>query len=359
MTNFRCLTALTIITAVAACDVATPLPFESSLTRLEAGTFLRESPNSSRQAYGLRQLQKMVDRGDERAMLVIAGAYRRGRGVEADPIEAVRYYEMASELGNVTAKRILTRYYLDDSLSLYNPARAAELYSELETLPEGEDDLRAFAELSNDPEGALYDPMQAVELYSQLNASGDENAWLPLSLLYLDDESPAYDPQAGLAVLVEQTQKGNGDAYVNLGRESLRGNVVEQDLEQANDYFQLGAAAGSVRAELQVAISQVTGRGMVADRDAGIESLYRIAREADHAGALLLLIQYDAPEYYVAWVQEKLAGEGAYNGPFSGDMDAATAVAVTQWCGNNGVTLDCTVASADRNTVVALIRSFR
>ncbi len=359
MINFRCFPALALITSVAACDVATPLPFESSLTRWEAQTFLRESPNSSRQKYGLRQLQKMVEKGDERAMLIIAGAYRRGTGVEADPVEAVRYYEMASELGNVTAKRILTRYYLDDSLSLYNPARAAELYSELESLPESEDDLRTFAELSNDPEGALYDPVQAAELYAELNANGDENAWLPLSLLYLDEESPVYDPQAGLAVLVEQTQMGNGDAYVNLGRESLRGNVVERDLNQANAYFQQGAAAGSVRAELQLAISQITGRGMVADRDAGIENLYRIARETDNAGALLLLIQYGAPEYYVAWMQEKLASKGAYNGPFSGNMDDATAVAVTQWCGNNNVTLDCTTVNADRDTVVALIRSFR
>lgn len=348
---------LTLAAGVSACDVAVPLPIEQTLDRGEATELLRESPNASQQTYGLRQLERLAARGDRSAMMVVAGAYRRGEGVEADPARAVTFYEMAAAAGDLNARRVLIRYYLDESGEFYAPERAETLHSELVDAGTVDDRL-AFAAASNDADSPLYDPARAVRLYEALDAEGAD-VWLVLSELYLDPEGQTYDPIRGIALLEREVAADTPDAYMYYGRQFLRGTSVERDFERANVLFREGAALGSTRARLQFAISQIVGRGMPANRRAGLEELYQTALETDNAGALLQLIQFDAPEYYVSWLQQKLMTAGYYGGSVNGRMDTATRDAAELWCAEKGIALDCAVSRPDRETVVAILRGLR
>jgi TPR repeat protein len=90
-----------ILALVAAAPTAALADFADGLAAYDGGDY----------ATALSEWQVLADAGDARAQAALAGLYRYGQGVRADPVEAARWYRLAAEQGEAMAQLNLGEMY--------------------------------------------------------------------------------------------------------------------------------------------------------------------------------------------------------------------------------------------------------
>jgi TPR repeat protein len=75
---------------------------------IHAYSLLEEHPDLA-----VREWKSLADAGSVSAMLHLGQSYKKGRGVNADPIEAERWYRLAATHGLTSAYYFLGRFLLD------------------------------------------------------------------------------------------------------------------------------------------------------------------------------------------------------------------------------------------------------
>ena len=175
------------------------------------------------------------------------------------------------------------RITFEDSLS--DPEEAAPEPPEQEEAPQenagkkkwndSDDPLFQYrkAKLYLDKDSPIYDPMEAV-CWLELSADqGYEYAQYRLGKLYLAGTEVEQNVAYGLQRAWQAEQQNNDCAQYLLGKAYLKGELVEQDLAQAEALFEKASAQGNSYAKYSLAKMHLAGQASVSDEHKAIRLL--------------------------------------------------------------------------------------
>ena len=160
----------------------------------------------------------LAQQGDTAAQAFI-GAYMAS---ERRTDEAIQWLSAASQRGNLIANLMLARAYWSKT--------QASTGSERE----------GFRQLM-------------LDNYTHAIALGSDEAMFSLGSIYLANEFGEENQTTGVALVEQSAELENPSAALLLAHMHLRGEVVDVDLDKAEDYFHTAAEFGSRRARMQYA----------------------------------------------------------------------------------------------------------
>lgn len=346
--------AMLVCLMFAACAGEQGQRFESSLSFSQASNMLRdENVVPANRAYAIRQLNRLADQGDTRALNFLSAGYLRGRnGLPQDDVRAAQYFELGREEGDMSATRTLIRLYSDSESAAYDPERVVEL---LTAEFEGGDEAAGLKLMNFLTEQGQIEQAQAVQ--TALIAGGNMRAQRVRAASLLDETNPDYNPARAIDLYEELAAQGDAEALRQLGRIYLRGMGVEQDRARAVAYLERSLAAGNNRAGLTIASLRLNPRTEIYDEQSGYALLEDLAAQGE-AGAWVQLARR-SPDRYVRTMQDLLRAQGVYQAPSTGQIDPATIQALVEWCPANDVPGDCTLDPFSRDVSRALARAAR
>ena len=156
-----------------------------------------------------------------------------GKGVQANPDEAIPYLESATKLGNERAKIQLAKAYLQ-SKNNDNYDKGIEL---LVSISNDEDGYVAYV-LGKEYLEGKYQDFEKAEKYLLLSADkGYEYAQCKLGKEYLSGDNFTQDIPKAKELLLASANQNNQFAQYALGREYLTGERLEKDLPKAEMYL--------------------------------------------------------------------------------------------------------------------------
>ncbi|MCB1205515.1 MAG: sel1 repeat family protein [Verrucomicrobiae bacterium] len=179
-------------------------------------------------------LREAAKSGDSFAQFRLAVCYRDGLGVEADPVEAYRWFRASAESGHVGAQTQVAIDYLMEG------------------------------------GGVPVDFEQAIVWLQKAAAAGDVEARTHLGWCHANGFGVSQDFGQAERLLEDAAQEGNLLAMNGLAR-LLSGEIdgFEPDLERAFEWYLRAAEAGDRGAKYCVGVCLIEGRGVPSDRDAG------------------------------------------------------------------------------------------
>lgn len=153
-------------------------------------------------------LREAADDGDPKAMYEIGNRYAEGRGVDADPKEAAKWYERAAELEFAPAQYRLGNLYEKGT-------------------------------------GVDRDIAQAMDWYDKAAKQGNASAMHNLAVLYaMGGANGTPDNDRAARWFLEAAELGVTDSQYNLGILAAKGAGVPQSLEESYKWFALVAKTG-------------------------------------------------------------------------------------------------------------------
>ncbi|MEX0956942.1 MAG: peptidoglycan-binding protein [Rhizobiaceae bacterium] len=153
-------------------------------------------------------LREAADEGDPKAMYEIGNRYAEGRGIEADPKEAAKWYERAADLEFAPAQYRLGNLYEKGT-------------------------------------GVDRDIAQAMDWYDKAAKQGNASAMHNLAVLYaMGGEIGDPDNDRAARWFLEAAELGVTDSQYNLGILAAKGAGVPQSLEESYKWFALVAKTG-------------------------------------------------------------------------------------------------------------------
>ncbi len=154
-----------------------------------------------------KSLADAATAGDANALFEIGARYTEGRGVQADPAEAAKWYKLAADEGLAPAQ-----------------------YRYGNVLEKGT--------------GVSRDLKQAAEYYRLAGDAGNASAMHNLAVLYASGATGQPDYPAAVEWFGRAADLGVADSQFNLAILLARGNGVKQDLEESYKWFAIAAKGG-------------------------------------------------------------------------------------------------------------------
>jgi TPR repeat protein/serine/threonine protein kinase len=230
-------------------------------------------------------LERLGERGEGWAWLMLGEAYLKGRGLKRDVTQARRAYERAraTDVKDHAERRLAA---LD--LALGGKAAPAALGALRKRSEAG--DGAASGRLGQaylKGEGALQDLRAARTWFAKGSAQGDAWSSFFLGQMLAAGQGGPKDLSRSLAQMQLAAKRGVDSANATIGRCFERGEGVARDLAQARQAYARGSASGDAQSEIRLAELLLDGRGGPADPRRA-ESLLRRASASD-AGAHFVL----------------------------------------------------------------------
>lgn len=205
-------------------------------------------------------LRQRADSGDPEAQVALGNLFAAGRGVAADPAQAVRWYRQAAEKGIAAA-------HFNLGLA-YDAGR-----------------------------GVAVDERQAFRHYLMAAEQGLAAAQFNVGNMYANGRGVAQDAFEANIWFRQAAEKGVVEAQYNLGLAYEAGRGVRKDESQGARWLQLAADRGFAQAQFRLGVMREEGRGGT-ENPAAAAALYRAAAEQGFPPAqnnLGLLIAQGAP----------------------------------------------------------------
>jgi TPR repeat protein len=196
----------------------------------------------------------LAKRGDTAAQAAI-GAYLSRQGRTKDAVDWLR---AASRAGNLVASTELARIYLE---------RAGE----------AEDEQQKQAALD-----------EAMEHYLHAIALGSTDAMYSLAVLYLNNQYGEDNRASGITLLTQAAAAGHSEAAIFLAHLYYSGDLVDQDLDAARDYYVQAAAQDNAFARRSYA-RFLLDRSIEQESDPRVFDWLEELASDDDAEAMLLL----------------------------------------------------------------------
>ena len=144
------------------------------------------------------------------------------------------------------------------------------------------------AKLYLDKDSPIYDPMEAVRWLELSADQGYEYAQYRLGKLYLAGTEVEQNVAYGLQRAWQAEQQNNDCAQYLLGKVYLKGELVEQDLAQAEALFEKASAQGSSYAKYSLAKMHLAGQASVSDEHKAVRLLKESAERSNMWAQYLL-----------------------------------------------------------------------
>ncbi len=248
-----------------------------------------------RRGYGLpadivravRLYRMAADHGDEQGQFALAVCCERGIGMPQDQLEAVRRYRQAAEAGYAPAQNNLGGCYEHGFGVAQDLITAVEWYAQAAAAnqPDAACRLGLCYETGR---GVSADPDQAFHFYEIAAAQGHGYALYRLGLCYEQDrEGPRMEHALGgaplamsryayAAALWEQSAAaGVPDAAYALSLAYARGRGVPQDDARSLVYLHMAADRGHIQACYRLGMNYLEGRGTLQDTHRAVRSIAR------------------------------------------------------------------------------------
>ena len=242
--------------------------FRSSLVILAVLGFSRHAflqDVESTQALVIHELKTKASSGDTDAQYELGEAFFSGKGVSQDFVESARWYERSATTGNVNAALNLGSMYangigvrrdFEKAYSFFRQAAKAEL-------PE------AYVNL-----GSLYfhgqfvkqDYQKAFDLFAKAAKQGNAHGQDKLGFMYLKGLGvPEPDVEQGVSLIKQAAHQGLANAQYNLGSLYDAGEVIEQNLQLAEEYYEKAALQNNIPAQTKLGVLYFEGKGVTKD----------------------------------------------------------------------------------------------
>ncbi|MFK7914368.1 MAG: hypothetical protein AB8B93_10675 [Pseudomonadales bacterium] len=202
----------------------------------------------------------LARQGDTAAQAAI-GAYQASH---ERPDDAIEWLRSASRSGNVLANNLLARIFF-------------------EMAEKAEDDASREASME-----------EVMENYVHAIALGSLDSAYALGVLYVNEHYGPDNVASGLPLLRQASQGGHPGATLYLGHLSYQGRQVEQDYQQAADYYREAAASGSTNAQKTYARFLLDRKHNISGNAETIDWLAALAKDNDDPEAMLLLGNFSA-----------------------------------------------------------------
>lgn len=204
-------------------------------------------PQTLQRAEERARLEAILPRaraGDARAEALVGDFYRLGKGVDRDPVLAVKWYTRAAGKGHVGAQYMLGRMYDTGDGVPQDYFRAAEWYQLAANLAA---DMEARFRLGNlyfSGRGVPHDYGKAIEFYSKAAGQGHAGAQYVLGAMHEDgwgvdkdliqaykwyalatrqgDEAQTYDPEYDAPTALAKLEAKMNEFQLKRGREAVR-----------------------------------------------------------------------------------------------------------------------------------------
>ena len=207
----------------------------------------------------LPYLEKSAEKNNPDGMELLAGFYRNGTGVRADPAKAFELYKKSADLGNKNAA--------------------------LET-----------ARANRDGVGTDVNFAEALKYYDKACQAKIQDAMIESGMMYLRGQGTEPDVTKGLDLLQKAASMKNLDAIRTIAELYSNGKYIPISAEKAFSYYYRCAGYGDPECETQAGIMLVKGAGTSKDVVEGVGWLVKAADEKTYVPAMLTL----ADVYYTS-----------------------------------------------------------
>jgi TPR repeat protein len=199
-------------------------------------------------ARALPEAQARAGRGDPEAQEWLGDLYRQGRGVAQSGDLALLWYLRAAEQGRSSSYLRLARMFERGEAGIAaDPVEALRYYE----LAGSRDNAGALFEVGKkyaDGDRVPKDQSRAVGYFERASALGDHRADIRLGDIYADETLPPYDPARAMVWYERAARAGDGKAMVKLAEMLERGRGVPVDRTRALMWYLLATEAGNDRA---------------------------------------------------------------------------------------------------------------
>jgi TPR repeat protein len=241
----------------------------------------------------------------------------RGRGVQADPAAAARYYQIAAEAGNPDAQFALAELYRKGNGLGADTAEAERWYAAAAKSYAGADSAKAQERLGQmylDGRGVPKDVMQGVLLLERVAQQGRTSTQLLLARLYeRGTEGLPADQGRAVAYYQMAAEAGHAGALYTLAGLHATGNGVPRDGRHAVELYQQAAAAGARKAYGKLGDLYADGKVVPQDYAEANKWLAKSAQNGDGQAAFRLAEAYERglgvapdPVQALAWYRAAL-----------------------------------------------------
>ena len=227
-----------------------------------------------------------------------AGITKFGLGVEADPLQAVRWYRAAAEQDDRTEPAVWAGAM--NSASAFRRIRPKP--SAGTTAPPAREYSRAMCNLAacyEEGRGTEPDPALAARLYEQASQRGSLRATVNLARCCTEGVGVPPDDVRAAQLYRSAAEQGDGTAQCNLGWCYKNGRGVEQDWAEAARWYREAAALGEATAQCNLGWCYENGKGVEQDWPEAARWYRKAADQEDSAAQCNL-----------AWCYENGAGLG-------------------------------------------------
>jgi TPR repeat protein len=168
----------------------------------------------------------------------LGNAWHQGKGVEADPKEAFRWYSKASEAGYVlgTYNLGVLWYFGDAGEKSFEKAFQCFSKAAENGFAQAQYNLAGMYHFG---EGTEIDTQKAFDWYKKSAENGFATAWLNLGELYLEGEGTEKDIQKAISSFTKAADDGNSEASFELSQL-----LILDDPIKAIDYLEKSASDG-------------------------------------------------------------------------------------------------------------------
>ena len=181
--------------------------------------------------------------GDARAQYNLGLCYAKGKGVEQDHKEAVRWYRLAADQGDAAAQNALALCYANGKGVEEDVEEAVRLYS----LAVDQGYTRAYMNLGNcylHGRGVVQDYHEAVRLYRLAIAQGNDGAGSMLGICYQYGYGVARNEEEAVRLYRLAADYGYAAGQCNLGLCYAQGVGVAQNTTEAMRWLHCAADRG-------------------------------------------------------------------------------------------------------------------
>jgi len=230
-------------------------------------------------AEAVRWYRLAADQGNVTAQFNVGVMFYNGTGVAQDYTEAMRWYRLAADQGHA-----LAQYYLglmfQHSLGVKKDNVEAVRWYRL-AADQGHADAQANL-------GVVEEKAEAERLYLLAVNQGHADAQYKLGLMLINGEGVAKDNEEAMIWFHLAADQGHVDAQYVLGSMLSNREGVEKDYEEAMIWFRLAADQGNVLAYYELGMMFMNGKGVEKD-NAEAMKWFRLAADQGYKQAIFLL----------------------------------------------------------------------
>lgn len=200
----------------------------------ESGIGIDRDEAESGRLYQLavKSFQKSAEKGDAEAQLLLGQCYEFGKGTEEDIVTAYKLYSKAADGGNVDAKKIMRSVNTGKDMlqdALQGNAKAQYM----------------LGNIYQRGEGVLKDDSTAVKWYRKAAEQGNHEAQYMLGNNYQRGKGVIKDDSTAALWYLKAADQGNREAQYSLGGCYFEGRGVPQDYDEAAKWYQKAADQGN------------------------------------------------------------------------------------------------------------------